>query len=84
MPASRSLGDALFELRFDLTRVAWRITYLFAHDRRIVLPTVFRKQRQNERHEVQRARQAMNRASSTMTSSARLTVSPISARSPLE
>ncbi len=61
MPASRSLGDSLFELRFDLTRVAWRITYFFATDRRIVLLTVFRKQRQNERHEVQRARQAMNR-----------------------
>ena len=61
VPASRALGDGLFELRFDLTRVAWRITYYFANDRRIVLLTVFRKQRQNERHEVQRARRAMNR-----------------------
>ena len=61
MPASRSLGDGLFELRFDLTRVAWRITYVFAIDRRIVLLTVFRKQRQNERHEVQRARLARER-----------------------
>jgi hypothetical protein len=61
MPASRALGDGLFELRFDIGRVTWRITYFFAADRRIVLLTVFRKQRQNERNEVQRARWAMNR-----------------------
>lgn len=61
MPASRSLGDGLFELRFDLHRVASRITYYFAADRRIILLTVFRKQRQNERHEVERARRAMAR-----------------------
>lgn len=35
MPASRSLGEGLFELRFDLTRVAWRITYFLANDRRV-------------------------------------------------
>ena len=58
MPASRALGDGLFELRFDVDRVAWRITYFFGTDRRIVLLTVFRKQRQNERSEVQRARWA--------------------------
>jgi hypothetical protein len=60
MPASRALGDGLFELRFDILRVAWRITYFFAAGRRIVLLTVFHKQRQNERAEVQRARWAMN------------------------
>lgn len=61
MPASRSLGGGLLELRFDLQRVAWRITYFFAADRRIVRLTVFRKQRQNERAEMQRARRAMER-----------------------
>ena len=61
MPASRSLGDGLFELRFDLQRTSWRITYYFAQHRRIVLLTVFRKQRQNERAEVNRARTAMAR-----------------------
>ncbi len=61
MPASRSLGDGLFELRFDLQRVSWRITYYFAPARRIVLLTAFRKQRQNERTEVNRARTAMAR-----------------------
>ena len=52
MPASRSLGDGLFEPRFDLQRVSRRITYYFAQQRRIVLLTVFRKQRQNERADV--------------------------------
>jgi hypothetical protein len=61
MPASRSLGEGLFELRFDLDRVAWRITFFFADARRIVLLTVFRKQRTNERREVERARIAMQR-----------------------
>ncbi len=61
MPASRSLGDGVFELRFDLGRTARRITYFFGPDRRIVLLTVFRKQRNNERVEVRRARQAMAR-----------------------
>lgn len=61
MPASRSLGEGLFELWFDLHRVAQRITYYFASGRRIVLLTVFRKQRQSEHVEVRRARQAMAR-----------------------
>jgi hypothetical protein len=59
MPASRSLGDGLFEVRFDVAKVSWRLTYWFAPQRRIVLLTVFRKQRQNERLEVQRARWAL-------------------------
>ena len=61
MPASKPLGDGLFELRFDLERVAWRIPFFFATGRRIVLLTVFRKQRMNERNEITRARAAMVR-----------------------
>jgi len=61
MPASRALGDGLFELRFDLNRAAWQITFHFAPRRRIVLLTVFRKQRMNERREIERAREAMAR-----------------------
>jgi hypothetical protein len=61
MPASRALGDGLFELRFELNRVSWRIPFFFAGNRRIVLLTVFRKQRMNERNEVLRARTAMQR-----------------------
>lgn len=56
MPLSRSLGDGLFELRFALGPTARRITYRFTKDGRIVLLTTFRKQRNNERAEVARAR----------------------------
>ena len=57
MPLSRSLGGGLFELRFTLGSTARRITYRFTRDRRIVLLTTFRKQRNNERSEIDRARQ---------------------------
>ena len=58
MPLSRSLGDGLFELRFALGPTARRITYRFTKDGRIILLTTFRKQRQNERAEIARARKA--------------------------
>ena len=61
MPTSRSLDGGPFELRFDLDRQAWRITYYFATGRRIVLLTVFRKQRMTERHEISRTRDARAR-----------------------
>lgn len=61
MPHSRSLGAGLFELRFDLGRVAQRLTFFFAGERRVVLLTTFRKQRSNERSEVERARAVMRR-----------------------
>jgi putative component of toxin-antitoxin plasmid stabilization module len=56
MPLSRSLGDGLFELRFTIGPTARRITYRFTKDGRIILLTTFRKQRQNERTEIARAR----------------------------
>lgn len=58
MPLSRSVGDGLFELRFTLGPTARRITYRFTKDGRIVLLTTFRKQRNNERTEITRARKA--------------------------
>lgn len=58
MPLSRSLGDGLFELRFALGSTSRRITYRFTRDDRIILLTTFRKQRNNERTEVDRARRA--------------------------
>jgi len=58
MPLSRSLGDGLFELRFTLGPTARLITYRFTKDGRIVLLTTFRKQRNNERNEIARARTA--------------------------
>lgn len=61
MPNSRVLGEGLFELRFDLGRVAQRISFFFSGDHRVVLLTVFRKQRSKERIEVERARIAMRR-----------------------
>lgn len=58
MPLARALGDGLFELRFTLGPTARRITYRFTKDGRIVLLTTFRKQRNNERNEIERARRA--------------------------
>ena len=58
MPFSRALGDGLFELRYTLGSTARRITYRFTSDGRIVLLTTFRKQRNNERTEIARARVA--------------------------
>ena len=55
-PLSRSLGDGLFELRFTLGPTSRRITYRFTKSGRVVLLTTFRKQRNNERHEIARAR----------------------------
>ncbi|MGH8929469.1 MAG: type II toxin-antitoxin system RelE/ParE family toxin [Egibacteraceae bacterium] len=59
MPHSRSLGQGLCELRFRCGGVARRITYCFLPGQRIVLLTVFRKQRQSEQREINRARDAM-------------------------
>lgn len=56
MPFSRSLGEGLFEIRFTLGSTARRITYRFTKDGRVILLTTFRKQRNNERAEVTRAR----------------------------
>ncbi len=61
MPLSRSLDGGLFELRFSLGSTARRITYRFTTDGRIVLLTTFRKQRDNERAEVARARRVAER-----------------------
>jgi hypothetical protein len=57
MPFSRALGDGLFEARYALGSTARRITYRFPKDNRIILLTTFRKQRNNERAEITRARQ---------------------------
>ena len=51
-------GGGLFELRFSLGPTARRITYRSTKDGRIILLTTFRKQRNNERNEIDRARRA--------------------------
>ena len=62
-PYTRQLRGKLRELRFYLGSRgdAVRISYLIAAGRRIVLLTVFRKQRSQERAEVERAYRAMLR-----------------------
>ncbi|MEU2282067.1 type II toxin-antitoxin system RelE/ParE family toxin [Streptomyces sp. NPDC013178] len=60
-PYSRQLDGKLRELRFHLDTDAVRITYWIASGRRIILMTVFRKQRMRETAEVERARRALVR-----------------------
>jgi hypothetical protein len=60
-PYSRQLRGKLRELRFYLGSNAVRISYFIASGRRIVLLTVFAKQRRREPAEVDRAERAMRR-----------------------
>jgi hypothetical protein len=59
MPHARPLGGGLSELRFTCEGTARRVTYYIDVRRRIIMLTTFRKQRQAERREVARAREAM-------------------------
>jgi len=60
MPHSRALGGDLLELRFTCENVARRVTYYIDPARLVITLTTFRKQRQNERREIDRARRAMD------------------------
>ena len=60
-PYTRQLRGKLRELRFYAGRERVRVSYFVATGRRIVLLTVFRKTRQREEAEVNRAEKAMNR-----------------------
>lgn len=57
-PHSKSLGQGLYELRFRCQNVNTRVTY-HRHGQEFRTLTVFRKQRQNERNEVEKARLRM-------------------------
>lgn len=61
MPLSRMVGGGLRELRFSCEGVQRRVTYYLRPERQAITLTTFRKQRQNERHEIDRARTAMRR-----------------------
>lgn len=61
MPYNRYLSEKLWELRFRCGQVNQRITYTADPDRRIVTLTAFRKQRDNERTEIRRARNALRK-----------------------
>ena len=58
MPLSKQLCGGLRELRFTCEGVARRITYVLEPERRAITLTILRKQRQNERGEILRARRA--------------------------
>jgi hypothetical protein len=60
-PHTRQFDGKLRELRFFLAGTPTRVTYWIAPGRRIILLTVFGKQRQRERREVTRAKLAMQR-----------------------
>src|SRR5262245_61331222 len=60
-PYTKQLDGKLRELRFYVEQDAVRVTYWIASDRRIVLLTVFRKTRQREQREIDRARRALAR-----------------------
>jgi hypothetical protein len=62
-PHTRQLDGKLRELRFFLAGRPTRITYWIAPGRRIILLTVFTKKQRQERREVRRAREAMQRCS---------------------
>jgi hypothetical protein len=59
MPLSKHLGDGLHELRFTCQDVARRITYTLEPEHQAITLTTFRRQRQNERAEILRARRAL-------------------------
>lgn len=59
MPVARPLSGGLFELRFACEGTARRVTYHIDARAKVIMLTTFRKQRQNERREVARAKQAM-------------------------
>ena len=61
MPHSRKLDDDLWELRFRCETLSRRITYTVDLERRIITLTTFRRQRNNERKEVQRAHNVLRR-----------------------
>jgi hypothetical protein len=61
LPQSRSLGEGLHELRFACEGVPRRITYAFGNTREVTMLTTFRKQRDREGHEIDRARRALAR-----------------------
>jgi len=60
-PHTRQLDGKLRELRFYLAGRPVRVSYWIGSGRRIVLLTVFQKTRRQERAEIRRAREAMER-----------------------
>lgn len=59
-PYTSQLKSKLRKLRFHLSTGQQRITYFIAPERKIILLTVFRKTKQRETKEINRAIRAMN------------------------
>jgi hypothetical protein len=59
MPHARPLGGGLSELRLACEGTARRVTCYTGTRAKVITLTTFRKQRQDERREAARARQAM-------------------------
>jgi hypothetical protein len=68
-PYTKQLSGKLRELRFFLNGYPTRITYWIAPGRIVVLMTLFRKTRPNERQEIERAKRAFQRCRSEHQSS---------------
>lgn len=64
-PYARHLGGKVRELRFHQLRQQTRVTYWLAPGRRVVLLTVFRKTRNAETAEVERAVRAQGKCEAT-------------------
>ena len=60
-PYTRQLRGKLRELRFYIGRERYRISYYIATGRRIILLTIFKKSKQRETQEIDRADAAMHR-----------------------
>jgi hypothetical protein len=60
-PHTRQLAGKLRELRFYLAGRPTRMTYWIAPGRRIILLTVFVKTQRQERQQIRRAKEAMER-----------------------
>ena len=60
-PYTRQLDGKLRELRFYLAGRPTRVTYWIAPGRRVILLTVFAKTQRQQRREIRRAKQAMER-----------------------
>jgi mRNA-degrading endonuclease RelE of RelBE toxin-antitoxin system len=58
MPLFKPLGDKVWEMRLHLGDDAVRVSYWVGPSRRVILLTVFRKTRDNEAAEVERAKKA--------------------------
>ena len=61
MPHARPLGGGLCELRFTSEGTARRVTYFIDTQAKVITLTTFRKQRQNEKAEIERARREASR-----------------------